>query len=377
MNCFFKSVKILICVKPFKRPWYNFVMIIEVFKGFYEKYKKIGSLLSRPEVTNSPELVVKYSKELSQISEPAHIYEEYLKVENEIEELKLINSPEIEEEIKKDILEKEDRIVQLEKEALKVLESMDPNMNKNIIVEIRAGVGGQESAIFAGDLLRMYLRYAERHGLNTEILYSRETELAGFKEVAFSVMGKDAYRLFKYERGVHRVQRVPLTEASGRIHTSTATVAILPEASEVDISIKPEEIKIDTFRSSGAGGQHVNRTESAVRITHLPTGIVIVCESERSQIQNRAIAMKILRSRLLDLRQHQENEKMASLRKKQIGTAERSEKVRTYNFPQSRVTDHRNSFTTYKLNNIMDGELDEIVESLRKWETSKYEFFRS
>ncbi len=347
-------------------------MIIEVFKGFYEKYRKISSLLSEPDVTNSPELVVKYSKELSQISEPARIYEEYLKIKNEIEELKLINSPEIEEEIKKEIAEKEDRIIQLEKEALRVFESMDPNVNKNVIVEIRAGVGGQESAIFAGDLLRMYLRYAERHGLNTEILYSHETELAGFKEVAFSVTGKGAYRLFKYERGVHRVQRVPLTEASGRIHTSTATVAILPEASEVDVSINPEEIKIDTFRSSGAGGQHVNRTESAVRITHIPTGIVIVCESERSQIQNRAIAMKILRSRLLDLRQHQENEKMASLRKEQIGTAERSEKVRTYNFPQNRVTDHRNSFTTYKLNNVMDGDLDEIVESLRKWETSKY-----
>ncbi len=347
-------------------------MIIEVFKGFYEKYRKISSLLSEPDVTNSPELVVKYSKELSQISEPARIYEEYLKIKNEIEELKVINSLEIEEEIKKEIAEKEDVIVQLEKEALRVFESMDPNMNKNVIVEIRAGVGGQESAIFAGDLLRMYLRYAERHGLNTEILYSHETELAGFKEVAFSVTGKGAYRLFKYERGVHRVQRVPLTEASGRIHTSTATVAILPEASEVDVSINPEEIKIDTFRSSGAGGQHVNRTESAVRITHIPTGIVIVCESERSQIQNRSIAMKILRSKLLDLRQHQENEKMASLRKEQIGTAERSEKVRTYNFPQNRVTDHRNSFTTYKLNNVMDGDLDEIVESLRRWETSKY-----
>ncbi len=349
-------------------------MIIEVFKGFYEKYKKIGSLLSDPKVTNSPELVVKYSKELSKVSEPARVYDEYLKIKSEIEELNLINSPEIEAEVKKEIEEKESEIIQLEKDALKLFESMDPNMSKNVIVEIRAGVGGQESAIFAGDLLRMYLRYAERHGLNVEVLSSHETELGGFKEVTFSVTGKDAYRLFKYERGVHRVQRVPLTEASGRIHTSTATVAVLPEANEVDVGISPEEIRIDTFRSSGAGGQHVNRTESAVRITHIPTGIVIVCESERSQIQNRTIAMKILRSRLLDLRQHQENEKMASLRKEQIGTAERSEKIRTYNFPQSRVTDHRNSFTTYKLNGIMDGDLDEIVESLRKWETGKYAF---
>lgn len=346
-------------------------MIIEAFKEFYEKYKKINSSLLDPKVSVNPKLVMKYSKELASIQDAAQVYEEYLKLKKEIEELKSITSSDIEDELKDEIAQKEKQIIDLENEALRLAEHMDPNADRNVIIEIRAGVGGQESAIFAGDLLRMYIRYAERHGLKTEILYSHETELGGFKEVIFSVSGKGAYRLFKYESGVHRVQRVPATEASGRIHTSTATVAVLPEANEVDVQINPEEIKIDTFRSSGAGGQHVNRTESAVRITHIPTGIVVVCESERSQIQNRAIAMKILRSRILDLKQRRESEKLASIRKNQIGTAERSEKIRTYNFPQNRVSDHRNSFTTYKIGDVMDGDLDEIVDSLRKWEAER------
>ncbi len=346
-------------------------MMIEAFKELYEKYKRINSLLLDPKVSANSKLVMKYSKELASIQDAARIYEEYLKLKSEIEELRSITSSDIENELKNEITQKEKQIIDLESEASRIVEHMDPNADRNVIVEIRAGVGGQESAIFAGDLLRMYIRYAERHGLKTEILYSHETELGGFKEVTFSVSGKGAYRLFKYESGVHRVQRVPATEASGRIHTSTATVAVLPEANEVDVQINSEEVKIDTFRSSGAGGQHVNRTESAVRITHIPTGIVVVCESERSQIQNRAIAMKILRSRILDLKQRQESEKLASMRKNQIGTAERSEKIRTYNFPQNRVSDHRNSFTTYKIGNVMDGELDEIVNSLRKWETER------
>ncbi len=346
-------------------------MIIEGFKKFYDRYKELNLLLSKPEVLTSSESFVKYSKELSQISEQAQMYERYLTLKKEIEELKSIMSREMEEEIKAEITKKEEEINALEKEAARFLEDSDPDLNRNVIVEIRAGVGGQEGAIFAGDLLRMYLKYAERHGLKTEILYSHGTELNGFKEVTFSVSGKGTYKLFKYESGVHRVQRVPLTEASGRIHTSTATVAVLPEASEVDVDVKPEDLKIDTFRSSGAGGQHVNRTESAVRITHIPTGLVVVCESERSQIQNRAIAMKILLSRLLELKRRQENDKLSSIRRDQIGSGERSEKIRTYNFPQNRVTDHRNGFTTYKLDKVMDGELDEIVESLKRWEAEK------
>ncbi len=346
-------------------------MIIEGFKKFYDRYKELNLLLSKPEVLTSSESFVKYSKELSQISEQAQMYERYLTLKKEIEELKSIMSREMEEEIKAEITKKEEEINALEKEATRFLEDSDPDLNRNVIIEIRAGVGGQEGAIFAGDLLRMYLKYAERHGLKTEILYSHGTELNGFKEVTFSVSGKGTYKLFKYESGVHRVQRVPLTEASGRIHTSTATVAVLPEASEVDVDVKPEDLKIDTFRSSGAGGQHVNRTESAVRITHIPTGLVVVCESERSQIQNRAIAMKILLSRLLELKRRQENDKLSSIRRDQIGSGERSEKIRTYNFPQNRVTDHRNGFTTYKLDRVMDGELDEIVESLKRWEAEK------
>ncbi len=343
--------------------------MIESLKSFYEKYKKISENLVDPEVIKSSEMVIKYSKELSEVEKPAKLYETYLKVLNEIDELKSLDSPDLHEEILKEVKEKEDLIFRLEKEAGDFLDSLDSNFSRNVIVEIRAGVGGQESAIFAGDLLRMYLRYAERHGFETEILDSHETELGGFKEVTFSVSGNGAYKLFKYESGVHRVQRVPVTEASGRIHTSTATVAVLPEATEVDIEINPDDLRIDTFRSSGAGGQHVNRTESAVRITHIPTGTVVVCESERSQIQNRTIAMKILRSKLFEMKKREEEEKMSDMRRSQIGMGERSEKIRTYNFPQNRVTDHRNGFTAYNLEEIMDGDLDEIVKSLAEWES--------
>ncbi len=343
-------------------------MTVETFKKFYERYIELNSILSKPDVAGSVEKFVEYSKELSHLTSKAQLYEKYLALLKEIEELKSIATPDIEEEIEEEISKKEKEIQRLEEKAVEILKSSDPNADRNVIVEIRAGVGGQESAIFAGDLLRMYIRYAERHSLKTEILYSHGTELNGFKEVAFLVSGPDAYNLFKYESGVHRVQRVPVTEASGRIHTSTATVAVLPEAREVDLEIKPEELRIDTFRSSGAGGQHVNRTESAVRITHLPTGIVVVCESERSQIQNRTIAMKILRSKLLKMRREEEERKLSKMRRNQIGSGERSEKIRTYNFPQNRVSDHRSGFTMYKLDRVMDGELDEIVESLRKWE---------
>ncbi|HEU24428.1 MAG: peptide chain release factor 1 [Mesoaciditoga sp.] len=343
--------------------------MIESLKSFYEKYKKINESLIDPEVLKSPEMVIKYSKELSEVEKPAKLYEEYLKVLNEIDELRSLDSPDLHEEILKEIKEKEDTISKLEKEAGDFLDSLDSNFSRNVIVEIRAGVGGQESAIFAGDLLRMYLRYAERHGLEAEILDSHETELGGFKEVTFSISGNGAYKLFKYESGVHRVQRVPVTEASGRIHTSTATVAVLPEATEVDIEINPDDLRIDTFRSSGAGGQHVNRTESAVRITHIPTGTVVVCESERSQVQNRVIAMKILRAKLFEMKKREEEEKMSDMRRNQIGMGERSEKIRTYNFPQKRVTDHRNGFTAYNLEEVMDGYLDEIVKSLIEWES--------
>lgn len=343
--------------------------MIETLKSFYEEYKKLNEKLLDPEVIRSPEMVIKYSKRLSEVEKPAKLYEDYLKILHEMEELKALDSPELHEEILNEMREKEKVLSKLEESATNFIDSLDTNFSRNVIIEIRAGVGGQESAIFAGDLLRMYLRYAERHELKTEILDSHETELGGFKEVIFSVSGNGTYKLFKYESGVHRVQRVPITEASGRIHTSTATVAVLPEANDLDIQINPDDLRIDTFRSSGAGGQHVNRTESAVRITHIPTGIVVVCESERSQIQNRTIAMKILMAKLFEMKKRQEEEKMSDMRRNQIGMGERSEKIRTYNFPQKRVTDHRNGFTAYNLEEVMDGDLDEIVKSLIEWES--------
>jgi len=240
----------------------------------------------------------------------------------------------------------------------------DPNDDKNILLEIRAGTGGEEAALFAQDLFRMYTRYAERRGWSTEILSSNETGLGGFKEVILLVAGEGAYSRLKYEAGVHRVQRVPETESQGRIHTSAVTVAILPEAEEVDVDIKPEELRIDIFRASGHGGQHVNTTDSAVRITHLPTGIVVTCQDERSQHKNKAKAMKVLRSRLLELMQREQQNKVSQERRQMVGSGDRSERIRTYNFPQGRVTDHRIGLTLYQLEEVLQGELDLILDPL-------------
>ena len=252
----------------------------------------------------------------------------------------------------------------LERTLRGLLLPRDPRDQRNVIVEIRAGTGGEEAALFAGDLFRMYQRYAERQGWRTEVMAATESDLGGFKEVVVAISGRGAFSRLKYESGVHRVQRVPVTEAGGRIHTSTATVAVLPEAEEVEVEIDPEDLEIDTFAASGPGGQHVNKTESAVRITHKPTGIVVTCQDERSQHKNRARAMKILRARLLDYYTRRQQEELSQQRRSQVGTGERSEKIRTYNFRENRVTDHRIGLTLYRLQEIMDGDLDELLDAL-------------
>jgi len=260
----------------------------------------------------------------------------------------------------------EERKAQLDAEIQELLTPRDPRDEKDVIVEVRAGAGGEEAALFAGDLMRMYARYAERHGWQVEMMDASETEIGGFREVIFAVKGRGAYSRLRLESGVHRVQRVPETEAQGRIHTSTATVAVLPEAEEVEVEIDPADLRVDTYRSGGAGGQHINKTESAVRITHLPTGIVVTCQDERSQHKNRDKAMRVLRARLQARRMSESQEEVARSRRSQVGTGDRSERVRTYNFPQGRVTDHRIGFTTHRLTELLDGDLDELIDQLRR-----------
>jgi peptide chain release factor 1 len=333
-----------------------------------EKVKKLEELMADPEVLKDQSKIQSIAKEHKELSEILNLYNEYKKVNRQIEEVKqLLNStPDddlrelAEEELESLKKQRED----LEKKIEIALLPKDPNDEKNVILEIRQGAGGDEASLFAAELFRMYQRYAERHGWKTEILSLHPTEKGGIKEVIALIKGKGAYSRLKYESGVHRVQRVPETESSGRIHTSTVTVAVLPEAEEVDIEIKPEELRIETMRAGGAGGQHVNTTDSAVRITHIPTGMVVTCQDERSQLQNKMKAMQILRARLKDYYERLEKEKIAKERKEQVGTGERSEKIRTYNFPQNRVTDHRVNYTSYRINDIMDGDLDEIIDVL-------------
>lgn len=333
-----------------------------------EKVRKLEELMADSEVLKGQSKIQSIAKEHKELSEILNLYNEYKKVNRQIEEVKqlLSSTPDddlrelAEEELESLKKQQED----LEKKMEIALLPKDPNDEKNVILEIRQGVGGDEASLFVAELFRMYQRYAERHGWKTEILSLHPTEKGGIKEVIALIKGKGVYSRLKYESGVHRVQRVPETESSGRIHTSTVTVAVLPEAEEVDIEIKPEELKIETMRAGGAGGQHVNTTDSAVRITHIPTGMVVTCQDERSQLQNKMKAMQILRARLKDYYERLEKEKIAKERKEQVGTGERSEKIRTYNFPQNRVTDHRVNYTSYRINDIMDGDLDEIIDVL-------------
>lgn len=341
--------------------------MFDKLQGVEERFSEIEKLLSDPAVIQNRELFQKHAMEHAELSKIVAIYREYRRAGQQLDEsLDLLKDgdPEIKnlarEEIERLTSEKE----QFENELKILLIPKDPLDKKNVILEIRAGTGGEEAGLFAGDLFKMYSRYAEKIGWKVEIMNLHATGVGGIKEIAAMISGQGAFSRLKFESGTHRVQRVPETEAQGRIHTSAVTVAVLPEAQDVEISIDPGELKIDVYRSSGPGGQHVNKTDSAVRITHLPSGLVVTCQDEKSQIKNKAKAMKVLRARLLDRKVRQQNEERSEKRKSQIGSGDRSERIRTYNFPQGRVTDHRIGLTLYKLESILQGEIDEILDQL-------------
>lgn len=343
--------------------------MLERLATLEDRYQQLNELLSDPEVISNPNKLREYSKEQADLEETVTTYRSYRSTIEELNDAKEMleedaDDDEMVEMIKAEIEELTVRRDQLEEKLKVLLLPKDPNDDKNVVMEIRAAAGGDEAALFAGDLYRMYTRYAEANGWKTEVIEAHASEIGGYKEIVFMINGNGAYSKLKFENGAHRVQRVPETEASGRVHTSTATVAVLPEAEEVDVEIRNEDIKIDTYRASGAGGQHVNMTDSAVRITHLPTGIVVSCQDEKSQIKNREKALKVLRTRLYDKYEQEAKAEYDETRKSAVGTGDRSERIRTYNFPQGRVTDHRISLTLQKLEQILDGELDEIIDAL-------------
>lgn len=337
-------------------------------QGLAERFEEIEHLLSDASVISNQDKFRKLSQEYAEITPVVQAYREYRESEALLDGARAMLKDDdngIRDMAEEEIASAQARMAELSSKLQALLIPKDPNDNRNIFLEIRAGAGGDESGIFAGDLFRMYSYYAQSHGWEIEIMSNSAGEHGGYKEVIARVVGKDVYARLKFESGVHRVQRVPDTEAQGRIHTSTCTVAVLPEAEEVDaIELNPADLKVDTFRASGAGGQHVNKTDSAIRITHLPSGLVVECQDERSQHKNRSRAMSILRARLLEAekRKHQESE--AAMRKSQVGTGDRSERIRTYNFPQGRVTDHRVNVTLYKLDRVMEGDLDDLIEPL-------------
>ncbi len=330
-----------------------------------KKYEELQNKLMSVEVLQDRSQFAKLSKEIKDIKEVIDTYRRYKKIKKDIEDAKeLLKSEEFEKLAKEELKRLEKEAEETERQLKVLMLPKDERDEKNVILEIRAGVGGEEAALFVADLLNMYQKYAEEKGWKFTILSANKTGLGGYKEVIALVEGHGAYSRLKYESGVHRVQRIPRTESGGRIHTSTATVAVLPEVDETELEINPQDLKIETFRASGAGGQYVNTTETAVRITHIPTGITVACQDERSQFQNKQKALKILYARLKDYYERQKEEEIARERKTQVGTGERSEKIRTYNFPQGRVTDHRINLTLYRLNEVLEGKLDEIIEAL-------------
>ena len=332
-----------------------------------EKYEELSLKVSDPDIINNQPLWQKHIKEMGEMEPIVNKYREYKKAKESIAEAKEMlemGDEELKELAKMELSELEDKIPAMEEELKVLLLPKDPNDEKNVILEIRAGTGGEEAALFAQDLLRMYLRYAERRGWKAEIMDANDTGIGGIKEASVLIKGKGAYSRMKYESGTHRVQRVPETESSGRIHTSAATVAVLPEVDDVEVEINPNDVRVDVYRSSGNGGQCVNTTDSAVRLTHIPTGLVVTCQDEKSQIKNKDKAFKVLRSRLYDMKLQEQNAEISAERKSQVGSGDRSERIRTYNFPQGRVTDHRIGMTIYKLDSFLDGEIDEIVDGL-------------
>ncbi len=341
-----------------------------------ERYENVNEMLCDPDVVADIEKYKKLMREMKTLTPVVEKFREYKKTKETLDEAKMIledssQDKDFREMVEEEYIEAKENVAVIEDELKILLLPKDPNDDKNVIVEIRGGAGGEEASLFAGVLYRMYSMYAETKGWKTEIMSANETELGGFKEVSFMIEGEGAFSRFKFESGVHRVQRVPETESQGRIHTSTVTVAVLPEAEDVDIEINPADLQIDTFRSSGAGGQHINKTESAIRITHIPTGTVVECQDERSQHKNKDKAMKILRSRILDEERRKQNDAIAGERKSQVGSGDRSERISTYNYPQGRISDHRIGLTLYRLEAMLNGDIDELIDSLITADTAE------
>ncbi|MXY94167.1 MAG: peptide chain release factor 1 [Caldilineaceae bacterium SB0664_bin_27] len=351
------------------------MILTEQLSKVEERYEELDRLMADPDVVADYERVLELAQERSSLEEPVSAFRRYQDLQGQLSDSRELlaesDDPELAELAELEIAELENQVAALEDELRRMLLPKDRNDEKNVIVEIRAGAGGDEAGIFAADLLRMYTRWADDHKFKTELMSVSDTGVGGIKEAILEVRGKGAYSRMKYESGVHRVQRVPTTESQGRIHTSTATVAVLPEAEDVEIEIAPNEMKVDVFRSSGPGGQSVNTTDSAVRLTHLPTGIVISCQDEKSQLQNRLKAVRILKTKLYDVEMQKQLEDLGAARRSQVGSGDRSEKIRTYNFPQGRVTDHRINKTLFQLEQVLNGELDEFIEDLAAFDQAQ------